>query len=160
MPADIPAVQATAVILNYVTAYQMLHRIAKVAEGEQILIHGASGGVGTALLELGRLAKLTMYGTASKAKNMLRYLSSARYRLTIGRRILLKCSLKTAPQGLDAVFDPIGGDNWQRSFQTLRENGRFVGYGFTSVLGERNSNYRIMDKRLGRSCSVSNNGQR
>ena len=138
VPADIPAVQATAVILNYVTAYQMLHRIAKVAEGEQILIHGASGGVGTALLELGRLAKLTMYGTASKAKHAAVAEFGAipiDYRTEDFTQVLAQ----SAPQGLDAVFDPIGGDNWQRSFQTLRENGRFVGYGFTSVLGEGNS---------------------
>jgi NADPH:quinone reductase-like Zn-dependent oxidoreductase len=64
VPAHLDASLAAAVILNYVTAYQMLHRIAQVVQGERILIHGASGGVGTALLELGKLANLRMFGTA------------------------------------------------------------------------------------------------
>jgi len=62
--------QAAALILNYGTAYQILHRLARVKSGDQILITGASGGVGTALLQLGKLANLTMYGTASEKKNI------------------------------------------------------------------------------------------
>lgn len=69
VPESIDVGQAVAVILNYVTAYQMLHRIAKVAQGDNILIHGASGGVGSALLELGKLARVTMFGTSSSAKH-------------------------------------------------------------------------------------------
>jgi NADPH:quinone reductase-like Zn-dependent oxidoreductase len=52
-------------VLNYVTAYQMLHRSAKVRRGQRVLIHGAAGGVGSALLQLGRLAGLEIYGTCS-----------------------------------------------------------------------------------------------
>ncbi|WP_257985944.1 alcohol dehydrogenase catalytic domain-containing protein [Bacillus sp. M6-12] len=69
VPEGIDSPKAAAVILNYVTAYQMLHRLAKVKEGESLLIQGASGGVGTALLELGSLYKLKMYGTASRPKH-------------------------------------------------------------------------------------------
>jgi NADPH:quinone reductase-like Zn-dependent oxidoreductase len=43
-------------VLNYITAYQMLHRSVKVRPGQRVLIHGAAGGVGTALLQLGRLS--------------------------------------------------------------------------------------------------------
>src|SRR5512138_2578109 len=57
--------EAVSLILNYITAYQMMHRSAKVASGQRALIHGAAGGVGTALLQLGRLAGLEMYGTCS-----------------------------------------------------------------------------------------------
>src|SRR5512139_3911676 len=57
--------EAVSLVLNYVTAYQMLHRSAKVRSGQRVLIHGAAGGVGTALLQLGRLAGLQMYGTCS-----------------------------------------------------------------------------------------------
>ena len=59
------AAEAVALILNYITAYQMLHRSAKVKPAQRVLFHGASGGVGTALLQLGRLADLEMYGTCS-----------------------------------------------------------------------------------------------
>jgi NADPH2:quinone reductase len=65
VPSGLDPAEAVSLILNYVTAYQMLHRSAKVRAGRRVLIHGAAGGVGTALLQLGRLAGLEMYGTCS-----------------------------------------------------------------------------------------------
>jgi NADPH2:quinone reductase len=65
VPPGLDAAEAVSLILNYVTAYQMLHRSAKVRPGQRVLIHGAAGGVGSALLQLGRLAALEMYGTCS-----------------------------------------------------------------------------------------------
>jgi NADPH:quinone reductase-like Zn-dependent oxidoreductase len=132
------AAEAVAIVLNYVTAYQMLYRFAQVTEGNKILIHGASGGVGTALLELGSLAGLTMFGTASSAKHGI---VSAYGATPIDYRTddFVKVLAEAAPEGMDAVFDPIGGENWRRSFQTLSCDGRFIGYGFTSALGERES---------------------
>ena len=63
--SDLDAAEAVSIVLNYITAYQMLYRSVHVQSGERALIHGASGGVGTALLQLGRLAGLMMYGTCS-----------------------------------------------------------------------------------------------
>src|SRR5262249_27814848 len=63
VPPGLDPGEAVSLLLNYITAYQMLHRSAKVKSGERVLIHGAAGGVGTALLQLGRLAGLEMYGT-------------------------------------------------------------------------------------------------
>jgi hypothetical protein len=65
VPAGLDAAEAVSLVLNYVTAHQMLHRSAKVKPGQRVLIHGAAGGVGSALLQLGRLARLEMYGTCS-----------------------------------------------------------------------------------------------
>src|SRR5512145_2477756 len=65
VPSGLDAAAAVSLILNYITAYQMLHHSAKVKSGQRVLIHGAAGGVGTALLQLGRLAGLEMYGTCS-----------------------------------------------------------------------------------------------
>jgi NADPH:quinone reductase len=65
VPSGLDAAEAVSLVLNYVTAYQMLHRCAKVRPGQRVLIHGAAGGVGSALLQLGRLAGLEMYGTCS-----------------------------------------------------------------------------------------------
>src|SRR5207247_252432 len=65
VPSGLDAAEAVSLVLNYVTAYQMLHRSAKVRPGQRALIHGAAGGVGSALLQLGRLAGLEMYGTCS-----------------------------------------------------------------------------------------------
>ncbi len=71
IPADMDPAEAISMVLSYVTAYQMFHRIAKVQHGQKILVHGAGGAVGTAMLELGRLPGLEMYGTASKSKHEL-----------------------------------------------------------------------------------------
>ncbi|NOU92689.1 zinc-binding dehydrogenase [Paenibacillus sp. LMG 31456] len=144
VPESIDAAQAVAVILNYVTAYQMLHRIAKVSEGENILIHGASGGVGSALLELGKLANVNMFGTASLGKHS----SVSQFGATpIDYRNddFVQVLDRLVPEGMDAVFDPVGGANWQRSFQTLGKKGRFVGYGYTSVLGNANRDNWVND---------------
>src|SRR5512136_3005221 len=58
VPPGLDPAEAVSLVLNYITAYQMLHRSAKVSLGQRALIHGAAGGVGTALLQLGRLARL------------------------------------------------------------------------------------------------------
>jgi NADPH2:quinone reductase len=71
VPVGLDPAEAVSMVLSYVTAYQMLHRSANVQRGQKILIHGAGGAVGTALLELGRLLDLEMYGTASKSKHEL-----------------------------------------------------------------------------------------
>ena len=77
VPAGLDAAEAVSLVLNYVTAYQMLHRSAKVRSGQRVLIHGAAGGVGSALLQLGRLAELEMYGTcSSRGASVVRDLGS------------------------------------------------------------------------------------
>jgi NADPH:quinone reductase-like Zn-dependent oxidoreductase len=68
VPPGVDAEDAVALILSYTTAYQMLYRIAEIKAGQSILIHGASGAVGTALAQLGKVSGLTMYGTASAGK--------------------------------------------------------------------------------------------
>jgi NADPH2:quinone reductase len=65
VPAGLDAAEAVAVVLNYITAYQMLHRSVKARPGQRMLIHGASGGVGSAMLQLAKLAGVEMYGTCS-----------------------------------------------------------------------------------------------
>src|SRR5438034_3010338 len=65
VPSGLDAAEAVSLVLNYVTAYQMLHRSGKVTPGQRVLVHGAADEVGTALLQLSRLAGLKMYGTCS-----------------------------------------------------------------------------------------------
>src|SRR5499426_2474831 len=65
VPSGLDATEAVSLILNYITAYQMLHRSAHVRSGQRALVHGAAGGVGSALLQLGRVAGLELYGTCS-----------------------------------------------------------------------------------------------
>src|SRR5438046_3787895 len=62
VPADLDPAEVVSLVLTYMTAYQLLHRTAKVERGETVLVHGAAGRVGTAVLELGALAGLRLYG--------------------------------------------------------------------------------------------------
>ncbi len=69
IPAELDPAEAVPLILNYIVAYQVMHRSARVKASEKVLIIGASGGIGTALLQLGQLAGLKMYALASKDKH-------------------------------------------------------------------------------------------
>ncbi|MED4781049.1 medium chain dehydrogenase/reductase family protein [Brevibacillus choshinensis] len=139
VPESLVPATALTILLNYVTAYQMLHRVAHVSEGDRVLIHGASGGVGTALLELGKLAKLKMFGTASAHKHPI-VDSYGAVAIDYHSEDFVEVLSELAPEGMDAVFDPIGGRNWDRSMRTLNKQGTFIGYGYTSVFeqGEEN----------------------
>ena len=130
VPAGLDEEQAVALILSYTTAYQMLHRAAEVEPGQSILIHGASGAVGTALAQLGKVAGLTMIGTASTAKqdyvNALgAHAIDYKTQDFVERTIAL-----TNNKGVDVAFDAISVDNFKRSYETLNPNGQLVVYGF------------------------------
>jgi NADPH:quinone reductase-like Zn-dependent oxidoreductase len=128
VPAGLDPAEAVSLVLNYTTAYQLIHRIAKLCQGESVLIHGAAGGVGTAALQLGKLAGLKMYGTASKSKHDL---VAALGGIPIDYR---NEDFTKRAAGVDAVFDPIGGRNWPRSYHALGKGGRFIGYGMSAAI--------------------------
>src|SRR4029453_11763976 len=65
VPEDLDPAEVVSLLLTYMTAYQLLHRTAKVKRGEAVLVHGAAGRVGTAVLELGAVFGLRMYGTCA-----------------------------------------------------------------------------------------------
>ena len=132
VPEGVDPAAAVSLVLNYVTAYQMLHRSADAKPKQAVLVHSAAGGVGTALLELGRLIDLEMYGTASLAKHAaVRDLGAVPIDYKHADFVEVCRDLK--PEGLDAVFDGIGGGHLFRSFRTLRQGGKLVGYGFGST---------------------------
>lgn len=133
VPAGLDAAEAVAVVLNYVTAYQMLHRSAKARRGQRMLIHGASGGVGSAMLQLAKLAGVEMYGTCSaQASNIVRELGGIP--IDYQNTDFVEEIHRLTRDGVDAVFDGIGGDNLWRSRDALREGGRVVTYGFQAKL--------------------------
>jgi NADPH2:quinone reductase len=133
VPAGLDPAEAVSLILNYITAYQMLHRSAKVTSGQSVLIHGAAGGVGTALLQLGRLAGLEMYGTCS-ARTTPVVSDLGGIPIDYQNQDFVKKIRRLTRDGVDAVFDGIGGDNLWRSREALRPGGTIVVYGFTSKL--------------------------
>jgi NADPH2:quinone reductase len=134
LPGGLDPAEAVTVILNYITAYQML-RSAKVKAGQRILIHGAAGGVGTALLQLGRLAGLEMYGTCS-ARTAAVVASMGGIPIDYQNQDFVSEVRRFTGDGMDAVFDGIGGDNVWRSREAVRPGGVIVVYGFTSRLNK------------------------
>jgi NADPH2:quinone reductase len=133
VPAGLDPAESVSLILNYVTAWQMLHRSAKVHAGERVLIHGASGGVGTALLELGRLTGLTMFGTCS-ARGAETVTRLGGIPIDYREKDFVAEIHRLAGDGVDAAFDGIGGDHTWRSREALRSGGRVVVYGLTGSM--------------------------
>jgi len=133
VPPGLDAAEAVSLVLNYVTAYQMLHRSAKVESGQHVLIHGAAGGVGSALMQLGRLAGLEMYGTAS-ARGASTVADLGGTPIDYEHQDFLIEIRRLTGGGVDAVFDGIGGTHIWRSRKALRRGGRVVAYGLTSSL--------------------------
>lgn len=133
VPDDIDPAEVVALGLNYITAYQLIHRILPVPRGGRVLIHGAAGGVGSALLDLGRARGLTMYGTASAGKHAFvreRGATPIDYRSEdFVARIEQLC-----PGGVDAVFDPIGGAHLRRSYAAVAPRGTLVSFGVSGDL--------------------------
>jgi NADPH:quinone reductase-like Zn-dependent oxidoreductase len=129
VPSQLDPAEVVALILNYTTAYQMLYRTTKVKKGNKVLITGASGGVGSALLELGNLAKLEMYGLASRKKHEI-VRSLGGQPIDYKTKDFVKVIRDAEPDGLDFVFDGVGGEYIGRGFKVLRKGGKLVEYGF------------------------------
>src|SRR5436309_5907093 len=145
VPSGLDAAEAVSLILNYVTAYQMLHRSAKVRSGQRVLIHGAAGGVGSAFLQLGRLAELEMYSTCS-SPGASAVSDLGAIPIDYQHQDFVKEIHRLTSAGVDVVFDSIGGTHIWRSRKALRPGGRVVAYGLTSSLREG----RLASGRSGR----------
>lgn len=129
VPPGVDPAEAVCLVVNYLTAHLHLHRFGRVRRGERLLVHGAAGGVGTALLQLGRLAGLEMYGTASRHSHEL---VSALGATPIDYRsedFVERIRIQTG-DGIDVVVDTVGGAKqlWS-SYRTLRRGGRLVWLG-------------------------------
>jgi NADPH:quinone reductase-like Zn-dependent oxidoreductase len=133
VPSGLDAAESVSLVLNYITAYQMLHRSAKVRPGQRVLIHGAAGGVGSALLQLGRLVGLEMYGTCS-SRGASTVSDLCGIPIDYQNQDFVKEIHDLTAQGADAVFDGIGGKHIWRSRKALRPGGRVVAYGLTAYL--------------------------
>ena len=143
VPERLDPAEAAIVVFNYVTAYQMLHRTAQVREGERALVHGAAGGVGTAILQLGRLAGLELYGTGSGTQmGVISALGATP--IDYAKASFVERIRELTGDGVDVVLDGIGGRVALGSYRALRRGGRLVMYGhYGTTIGGRKSGRRI-----------------
>ncbi|QQE64097.1 hypothetical protein GFS31_07750 [Leptolyngbya sp. BL0902] len=136
LPDGVDANEAACLVLQYVTAYQLIHRVAKLQAGQRVLIHGAGGGVGTALLEIGQILGLEMYGTASATKHdLVRQLGGIP--IDYQHEDFVERVRTLSQNGVDAVFDGIGGGHLWPSYQTLAPGGHLLSYGFSAAMQSR-----------------------
>jgi NADPH2:quinone reductase len=149
VPSGVDAAEAVSLVLNYITAYQMLYRSAKVKQGQRVLIHGAAGGVGTALLQLGKLAGLEMYGTCSSG-DAAAVSNLGGIPIDYEHQDFVKEIHRLTGDGVDAVFESIGGTHIWLSRKALRRGGKVVAFGLTgslrggrSTLGNTGSRHRF-----------------
>ncbi|MEU4742329.1 medium chain dehydrogenase/reductase family protein [Actinosynnema sp. NPDC023658] len=132
VPDGVDPAEAETFVVNGLTAWQMLHGVAKVPAGGTVLVHGASGGVGSTLVQLARLAGVRVIGTASpRHHDAVRALGA----IPLGYRDadLLAEVRALAPGGVDAVFDHVGGPGIVDSYRLLAPRGALVAYGSAST---------------------------
>ncbi len=139
VPPDVDAAEAATLILSWMTAYQLLHRAARVQPGQRALVHGAAGAVGQALLVLGKQAGLQLWGAA-------RGEHAALVRELGGTPIDYKREdfTRVVPGGFDVVFDGIGEDGYRRSFAALKPGGLLLAIGFSAGVQARQGMLTIL----------------
>lgn len=154
VPADLKAERLVPLILNYIVAYQTLRRTAGVRGGDRVLFIGASGGIGTAYLQLGKSLGCCMYGLASKRKHAALRSYGATL-IDYHSQDFAAEIRRLEPDGLDAVFDGVGGDYLARGYGLLRRGGTWVGYANPGSLGGM---FRLLADVVG--CNLRMDGRR
>ncbi|HEU5027876.1 MAG TPA: medium chain dehydrogenase/reductase family protein [Spirillospora sp.] len=149
VPAGIGAAEAETLVVNGITAWQMLHRKARVRAGQTVLVHGANGGVGSVLVQLAQAAGAKVIGTASaRHHDLLRDQGVAPVDYRAGDVAARVRDL--APGGVDAVFDHVGGAGIAGSWRLLAPGGTLVSYGSASTRDDEGSKQWPVLKLLGR----------
>lgn len=127
VPPEVDPAEAATLILSWTTAYQMLHRSARVQRGQRILIHGAAGAVGQAQIQLGKLAGFKMWGGANgRHSSLVRELGATPIDYE------QEDFTRAVPGGFDVVFDGIGEGGYRRSFAALKPGGLLVAIGYSA----------------------------
>jgi NADPH:quinone reductase len=139
VPPDVDPAEAATLILSWTTGYQLLHRSARVKPRQRVLVHGAGGAVGQALLSLAKLAGVEVWGAAhAKHSTLIRELGATPvdYESQDFTRVL--------PGGFDVVFDGIGEDGYRRSFAALKRGGLLVAIGYSAAAQARQGLFSVL----------------
>src|SRR5262245_2694350 len=141
VPDDLDPAEILSLVFTYMTAYQLLHRTAKVKRGETVLVHGAAGRVGTAALELGAVAGLRLLGTCS-ASDRAAVERHGGVAIDYRTEDFLARVRELPGKGVDVVLDGLGGGLSLRSFRALRPGGRLVVYGHSATISHGHRSWR------------------
>ncbi|MDJ0392439.1 medium chain dehydrogenase/reductase family protein [Rhodococcus sp. G-MC3] len=144
VPDDLDAAAVETVIVNGITAWQMLHERARVERGGTVVVLGANGGVGSTLVQLAHHAGIRVIGTAAtRHHELVRTLGAEPVDARDPQHY--EHIRRLAPGGVDAVFDHVGGPGIRESWSLLRRGGSLVAYGTASTMSqEGNSQLPIL----------------
>jgi synaptic vesicle membrane protein VAT-1 len=145
-PPSLSDIEAAAIPVNYLTAFLAVDRLANVAAGETVLVHGAGGGVGIAATQVAKQRGARVIGTASAMKHDAIRSLGVDHALDHRRDdVPAEVRRLTAGRGVDVVLDPIGGRSARVSYGMLAPLGRLVLYGASTLAsGERRSLWRLV----------------
>ena len=132
LPDEIDSDAAAAFPVVYLTAYHLLHTLGNIRDGGWILLHAAAGGVGTAVIQLAKIARAHVIGlTSSKQKATRASELGLEYVFTYDRPTLVEDVMKTSGgNGVDLVLDSVAGPNFDRNFDMLAPLGQVLWFGF------------------------------
>ena len=125
--AALDPAEATSLVLSWMTAYQLLHRDARVSKGQKLLVVGAAGAVGQALVVLGKLSGCEMWGAArARHADVVRALGATYVDSDQAD------FAKVLPEGFDAVFDGIGEHGFSRTWRAVGPRGHLSAFGVSA----------------------------
>lgn len=132
-PSPFSFAEAAAFPAAYLTAYVALVRRANLQPGETLLVHGASGGVGMAAVDVGKLLGATVIATSASDAKLDKVLAyGADFGINVTQGFRDKVKTLTGGKGADVIFDPVGGDVFDESVRCIAFDGRLLVVGFTS----------------------------
>lgn len=149
VPDGIESAAAETVLVNGITAWQMMHRTARVKRGGTIVVLGANGGVGSILVQLARHNGIEVIGTAS-ARNQDAVRALGATPVDYRDPHMYAKIRELAPDGVDAVFDHVGGEGHRESWKLLRRGGTLVSYGTAATKNEDGNGLLPVLKLFGR----------
>lgn len=170
-PAALDDAEAASFLIGYQTGWFGLHRRALLQPGETLLVHAAAGGVGSAAVQLGKAAGATVVGVVGGPDKAV-VAKELGADVVVDRRsedFVAVVKELTGGRGADVVYDPVGGETYQRSTRCIAFEGRIVVVGFAggeiqsaalnhalvknySILGLHWGLYRSKDPALVRAC--------
>ncbi|MGQ9851434.1 MAG: synaptic vesicle VAT-1 family membrane protein [Aggregatilineaceae bacterium] len=150
-PPTLTVEQGAAFPVAALTAYAALEALARIREGDRVLIHAAAGGVGLMAVDIARLHGATIFGTASAAKHEFLRERGVQYPVDYRQHDFVREVLRlTDGLGVDIALDSIGGRSWMRSYRALAPAGRLVVCGVTALApGLRRSWWGLLRFALG-----------
>ncbi|NXD69741.1 QORX oxidoreductase, partial [Eolophus roseicapillus] len=157
IPEGLTFIQAAAIPEAWITAFQLLHVVGKVQEGERVLIHAGASGVGIAAIQLVRLAKaipIVTAGTQEKLRAIEKAGAAAGFNYK-NENFSKKVLAFTQGSGVDIILDPVSGSYlWEKNINCLSTDGRWIIYGLPGEKGRGTVHGDLLSSLLNKRATI------